>query len=136
MATEPKTGGLPLILSVEDDADTQWRIQALLRDRFTVLSAPNGEQMKAQLGAHGERVVAVLMDLSLDTAEDGITLTRFMRATERWRHIPVIAITGRTFDIDSGAAAEAGCTAYVTKPFTREDLALAIDQARLRSPEL
>lgn len=135
MATESEINGRPVILSVEDDSDTQWLIQALLRDRFNVLSVSDGEQMKARLETDGEDIVAVLMDLSLEAAEDGIELTRFLRASERWRRLPVIAITGRTFEIDSGAATRAGCTSYVTKPFTREDLAQAIDEARLASPE-
>ncbi len=128
---EMKPEERPLILCVEDDADTQWLIQTFLRDRFRVMPVSNGVRMREELDSCGDAIAAILMDLALEGPEDGIALTRSLQSS-KWKRLPVIAITGHTYDIDPASAAGAGCAAYVTKPFTREDLLRAIEKFRLR----
>ncbi len=127
-----KSDERPLILCVEDDGDTQWLIQTFLRDRFRVLPVSNGVRMREELDSCGDAIAAILMDLSLEGLEDGIVLTRFLRNSKKWKTLPVIAITGNTYDIDPASAARAGCAAYVAKPFSREDLLRVIEKFRIR----
>jgi CheY-like chemotaxis protein len=113
---------LPAVLVVEDDESSQELMTALLRSRFEVLVADSGEEMRKQLEANGPRIRLLLMDLSLRGGEDGLMLTRFLRQQERWKNVPIIALTAHAMKEDGEKAIEAGCEAYVTKPFDHKKL--------------
>ena len=63
----------------------------------------------------------ILMDLSLPVM-DGWEATRRLKADERTRDIPVVALTGHALDGHSEGAKEAGCDAFVTKPCLPDEL--------------
>jgi CheY-like chemotaxis protein len=62
------------------------------------------------------------VDLSMP-GMDGYELLKLVRAQDP--RIPVMAVTGRAFDVDRAQAHAAGFSAFVTKPFT--DLATFFD---------
>ena len=70
----------------------------------------------------------VLMDLSLQGEEDGISLTRRIRRDERFATLPVIAVTAHAFPKDRIQSLEAGCNAYFSKPFQIEELKRSMEQ--------
>jgi two-component system cell cycle response regulator DivK len=49
-------------------------------------------------------------------------VTRRIKANPALRHIPVIAVTSYALSGDDVKALEAGCDAYVTKPFDPAEL--------------
>ena len=116
----------PAILVVDDDVDTQQYMRIALRQRYDVVIAASGKEMRQVLGARPD-VALVLMDLALDAEEDGLTLTRYLRGQERWRRIPIIAVTALAAPEDRERALEAGCDDYVPKPVSRRDLFAKID---------
>ncbi len=116
----------PAILVVDDDAETQQYMRAALRQRYDVVIAASGKEMRQVLDARPD-VALVLMDLALDAEEDGLTLTRYLRGQERWRRIPIIAVTALAAPEDRERALEAGCDDYVPKPISRRDLFAKID---------
>jgi FixJ family two-component response regulator len=71
------------------------------------------------------------LDINLD-GESGIDVRRKLTAT--WPSIPVIFITGNDNDGARSAAMEAGCIAYLTKPFSANSLLDAIEKASARPP--
>jgi CheY-like chemotaxis protein len=76
----------------------------------------------------------VLMDMSLKGSEDGLALTRFIRSEDRWKDLPVIATTAHAFAEDRENALNAGCTAYLAKPFDHRQLIALMDRlVRARS---
>lgn len=115
----------PVVLVVENDDLTQILMAMILRQDFDVLVAASGEEVRAHLAAHSD-VAIVLMDLSLRGDEDGLMLTRWMRAELRWRDVPIIATTAHAMPEDRQNTLEAGCTAYLTKPISRTELLSAI----------
>ena len=106
----------PCVLVVEDDVETQRFMSVLLGRRYEVLLASSGSELRQQLETDGGRVRLVLMDLSLKGGEDGLALTRALRQQERWKRLPIVAVTAHAFPSDRANALDAGCDAYVEKP--------------------
>jgi two-component system, sensor histidine kinase and response regulator len=106
----------PCVLLVEDDVETQRFMGVLLGRRYEVLLASSGNELRQLLESDGGRVRLVLMDLSLKGGEDGLELTRALRQHDRWKSIPIIAVTAHAFPSDRANALNAGCDAYVEKP--------------------
>ncbi len=63
----------------------------------------------------------IVMDLSLPGI-DGWEATRRLKADERTKKIPVVALTSHALEGYSEGAREAGCDAFVTKPCLPEQL--------------
>lgn len=57
----------------------------------------------------------ILMDIALPGI-DGLTFTRRLKADDRFRHLPVVAITAFAMKGDEKKAFDAGCVGYITKP--------------------
>src|ERR1700743_1212745 len=63
----------------------------------------------------------IIMDLTLPVM-DGLEATRRLKADERTRHIPIIALTGHAQAGQSNDARAAGCDAFLAKPCLPEML--------------
>jgi two-component system cell cycle response regulator DivK len=61
------------------------------------------------------------MDIQLPGL-DGYEATRRIKANPALRHIPIIVVTSYALSGDDVKAFEAGCDAYVTKPFVPREL--------------
>jgi CheY-like chemotaxis protein len=83
----------PLVLIVEDDPETRhYYAEAFNRSGFETDEAHNGHQALAKaLGV--QRPDLILTDIAVPGI-DGIELCRKLRADDRTRSIPVLAITG------------------------------------------
>jgi two-component system chemotaxis response regulator CheY len=67
-------------------------------------------------------VVLIVLDLNMPDMH-GLEVLGFVRAHERYRHVPIVVLTTRGDDASRSAALQAGATAYLTKPFAPETLA-------------
>ena len=120
----------PTILVVEDDPDTQVFMRQILGKRYQVLFAASGEEVRRLLLAHRSEILLVLMDLSLRGSEDGLMLTRALRAEDVYRDLPIIAITAHAFPEDRVKSLAAGCNAYLAKPIRGYELFSLIEELR------
>jgi two-component system cell cycle response regulator DivK len=107
------------ILVIEDHEENR----RLLRDLLTSFGY---ELIEALTGEEGLTAAAqvpdlILMDIQLPGI-DGYETTRRIKANPALRHIPVIAVTSYALSGDDVKALEAGCDAYVTKPFDPAEL--------------
>ena len=110
----------PLILVVDDYQDAREMYAEYLQfSGFRVAEARNGNEAVTQ--ALSLRPDLILMDLSLP-GMDGWEATRVLKADDRTRHIPVVALTGHALAGASEGARKAGCDSFVTKPCLPEDL--------------
>jgi len=75
----------------------------------------------------------ILLDLSLPVM-DGWEATRRLKADERTKHIPVLAVTGHALTGISEEARKAGCDGFITKPCLPEDLTIEIRKVLDRGP--
>jgi CheY-like chemotaxis protein len=102
------------ILIVEDnEMNRDMLSRRLERKGYKVLIAVDGEQGVAVARANAPDLV--LMDMSLPVV-DGWEATRRLKADDRLKHIPVIALTAHAMANDRDKALEAGCDDYDTKP--------------------
>ena len=110
----------PRVLVVDDYPDAREMYSEYLEfSGFEVVEAVNG--MEALQRAIDSAPDIILMDLSLPVM-DGWEATRRLKADERTRSIPVVALTGHALAGISEGAKGAGCDAFVTKPGLPEDL--------------
>jgi len=114
----------PLILVVDDYEDAREMYAEYLRFcGFRVAEARNGNEALEQ--AFALMPDLILMDLSLP-GMDGWEATRQLKADERTRHIPVVALTGHALAGASEGARKAGCDSFVTKPCLPDDLVIEV----------
>lgn len=64
----------------------------------------------------------VFMDLSMPGDVDGFEATRRLKANPTTRGVVVIAVTAMVTNGDLRDALDAGCDAFIRKPYTRRDL--------------
>ena len=108
------------ILVVDDHPDNRRILRDLLASAgFEILEATTGEDAVARAEATVPDLI--LMDIQLPGI-DGYEVTRRIKANPALRHIPVIAVTSYALSGDEVKALEAGCDAYVTKPFDPAEL--------------
>jgi len=109
-----------LILIVEDNLVNQKVIKGLLqRKGYRFETAGDGSQALAMLDHN--RFNAILMDVQMPVM-DGLEATRRIRAMERWRAIPIIAMTAHAMNGDQERCLAAGMDAYLSKPVNSGDL--------------
>lgn len=114
------------ILIVEDHEDNRRILRDLLTSAgFELIEAVTGTEGVAL--ANAQRPDLILMDIQLPGI-DGYEATRRIKANSALRSIPIIAVTSFALSGDDERAYKAGCSAYVTKPFSPRQLLATIRQ--------
>jgi signal transduction histidine kinase/CheY-like chemotaxis protein len=113
------------ILVVEDDEDNQSLIRKTLENQFEVRIASSADEARRELEEHS--VDLILMDWSLHGAEDGVTLTRSLRQDDRFKKIPVVAVTAHALPEDRKLSVATGFDAFLGKPIDRDELFRTLD---------
>jgi len=104
------------ILVVEDNPKNLKLVRDVLRfSGYEVIEATSGED-GVRLAA-AEEPDLILMDLQLPGI-DGAEALRRIRASERTRDVPVVAVTAFAMDDDREYAFASGFTGYVEKPIS------------------
>jgi len=114
----------PIVLVVDDFADNREMYSEYLTfSGYEVIEAKNGiEAVEAALGRMPD---IIIMDLSLPVM-DGWEATRRLKADERTRRIPIVALTGHALAGHSKGAKEAGCDSFLAKPCLPDQLVAEI----------
>jgi len=107
------------ILIADDHDDNRELLQILLAGAgYDVREARDGSECLAIAREHLPDLI--VMDLSMPGL-DGWGVFRELKADQRTVEIPCMAVTAHA-DLDRGAALKTGFNAYVSKPFSSEDL--------------
>jgi len=102
------------ILIVDDNPiDLKLACELLKIRGFEVHGAQNAEEARRVLVDLTPDLI--LTDIALP-GMDGLALTRVLKADERLKRVPVVALTAFALRGDEERAAAAGCAAYITKP--------------------
>jgi two-component system cell cycle response regulator DivK len=114
------------ILVVEDQADNRRILRDLLVNAgYELIEAESGEEAITAVTAR--RPDLILMDIQLPVI-DGYEATRRIRLNPELKSIPIIAVTSYALAGDEPKALAAGCSAYVTKPFSPRALLAKVQE--------
>ena len=108
------------ILVIEDTEDNRQIIRDLLTSfDYELIEAVDGAEGVAMAQTHIPDLI--LMDIQLPVI-DGYEATRQIRAIPELATVPIVAVTSYALSGDEGKARDAGCDAYVTKPYSPRQL--------------
>ena len=108
------------ILVIEDEEDNRRIMHDLLTSKgYRVIEAVDGAQGVSAAVSH--RPDLILMDIQLPGI-DGYEATRRIKANPDLNHIPIVVVTSYALGGDDAKAFEAGCDAYMAKPFSPREL--------------
>lgn len=112
------------ILIVEDNELNMKLFRDLLEAQgYGVLQTRDG--MQALDLARAERPDLIVMDIQLPQVS-GLEVTKWIKADDDLKHIPVIAVTAFAMKGDEEKIREGGCEAYVAKPISVNDFLATI----------
>jgi CheY-like chemotaxis protein len=104
------------VLLVEDNPHNRKIFSGMLtHSGFKVVEAEDGHQALAAMQKLLPDII--LMDLSIPGV-DGWEVTRRLKADERTKVVPIIALTAHAMRGDEDRAREAGCDYYLAKPIS------------------
>ena len=109
-----------LILVVDDnEAGLMLAAAVLQREGFQVDSAGSSEEVMERLNKRLPDLI--LMDVQLP-GQDGLSLTRRLKADPATATIPIVALTAHAMASDKEDALAAGCVGYISKPIETRTL--------------
>jgi two-component system cell cycle response regulator DivK len=112
------------ILVVEDHEDNRRILRDLLTNvGFQLIEAETGPDGVEMAKMHQPDLI--LMDLQLPGI-DGYEAARQIRADPRLSSVPIIAVTSYALSGDEERAFAAGCSAYISKPYSPRQLLASI----------
>jgi PAS domain S-box-containing protein len=116
--TQP-SGSADTVLLVDDNADMRDYVRKLLSSRFNVVTAADGAEALASIGARVPDLV--LTDVMMPKL-DGFALLKALRSDERTRDIPVVLLSARAGEESRIEGIDAGADDYLVKPFSAREL--------------
>ena len=114
------------IVYVENDYEAFHLVRIFLKDKYRLIMAKN--EAEAEQKIDGKNTSLILMDIALSKKDDGIELTKKIKASEDTKHIPIIALTAYAMKSDIERFSKAGMDGYITKPFSRKDLESKVEK--------
>jgi len=109
----------PMIAIVDDNDDNRLLLRAMLEDRCGIVEYESGP---AALDGLAQAVPdLVLLDISLPHM-DGVQVLGRIRADERLRGLPVLALTAHAMAGDREKYLAAGFDGYIAKPIVDEQV--------------
>jgi CheY-like chemotaxis protein/nitrogen-specific signal transduction histidine kinase len=105
------------VLVAEDEESNYELVRIVLQKRYRLLCARNG--IEAVTINEEEKPDLILMDIRMPEM-DGLDATRIIKEVDH--ETPIIALSAYAFEENIREAKEAGCDAFMAKPFRVEDL--------------
>ena len=136
---------LPWIVLVDDEASIRSALGQFFREqKYHVTTCPDGattlttlqsgqQQQQQQQQQHLPRLPDCLISDIRMPGMDGLELVRRIRTEERLSIIPVVLLTAKGQIQDRIAGYEAGADAYLSKPFSPEELLAIVENIVERS---
>lgn len=108
------------VACIDDSPTVLNAIQKFLEDQSLSVVAIN-DPVKALMQIVRSKPDLVLLDITMPNL-DGYDLCALLRRHPRYKHTPIVMVTGNTGLIDRARAKLVRASGYLTKPFTQDDL--------------
>ena len=109
------------VLVVDDDARNIFALTTILENQeMTVMSATNGRHAIDIIKSTPD-LSMVLMDIMMPEM-DGYQTMREIRADQRFKTLPILALTAKAMKGDREKCLDAGASDYIAKPVNTEQL--------------
>ena len=113
------------ILLVEDDELNIRMISSFLEGKYQIDEAKSGEEaIKKVLDNNYD---LFLMDIGLKKEMTGLDVTKKLRKMEVYKKTPIVAVTAYALAGDKERILRAGCSHYLSKPFSKKQLTNLLD---------
>lgn len=110
----------PKILYVEDHLESALLVRTLLKGKCEVFFTETYEETIDFL--KDNQVDLILLDINLPGKKDGVDLVKDLRKDEKYKNMPIIALTAYALAGDRERLLEAGCDEYISKPMSKKEL--------------
>jgi PAS domain S-box-containing protein len=111
---------LPQVLYVEDDEIAVHIVSKMLEQYCEIDTTDNAET--ALRMAEAKKYDAVFMDINLGKGMDGVKTTSLIKQMDVYKNTPIVALTAYAMVGDKEEFLNAGCTHYISKPFSKKEL--------------
>lgn len=129
---EPSLTRTPIILVVEDDLHLMDGIREILElDNYRVLTASSGLEALEVLQSLEREPDLIVSDIMMPKM-DGYQFFEEVRKIDAWLTVPFIFLTAKGEKADIRLGKSMGVDDYVTKPFSAEDLLVAVSSKLAR----
>lgn len=126
-AGDAAEGGKPTVLAVDDKANILDMLKEHLGEQFNVTTADSGKAGQAAVVKN--RFTYLFLDLSMPDVGGFEVLQQYLESKKNGADVrKVVAMTLRTAQADIEKAMKAGISAFLYKPFSREDSAKAVEK--------
>lgn len=121
-----KSGDARTVLVVDDSPTVRKLVEmSLERNGFRVVHAFDGVAAIKEIARQNPSLI--LMDVNMPRL-DGYQLCKLVKKHETTRHIPVVMLTSKEGVFDKLKGRLVGCSGYIAKPFSPEELVTAVEQ--------
>jgi CheY-like chemotaxis protein len=120
------------VLHVEDMDRTANLVFYDLRASYDVDNEKTGEGALARALEH--EYDYILLDLDLGPGMGALDFAELVRETEHYATVPIIALAAYHSRKDVEQAMASGCTAFLSKPFLKEDLLRLMEELEAKVP--
>ncbi|PAR37008.1 hybrid sensor histidine kinase/response regulator [Vibrio metoecus] len=110
---KPNFTGQTLLLVEDNEVNQEVALGLLQETGLSVIVANNGQEALQRLAEKSFDLV--LMDMQMPVM-DGITATKKIRADERWKTLPIVAMTANAMATDIEHCTQAGMNDHLSKP--------------------
>ena len=127
--TLEKTKASDYIIMIVDDSKTDRTImrKALEPLGVTLVEASDGQEALNTLKTSDQNFDAMLIDIEMPRM-DGYTLAGEIKKYNRYKNLPLIAVTSRTGKSDRMRGVESGMVEYITKPYSADYLSSVVQR--------
>ena len=117
--------GRPLVLIVDDHADSRELIAAVLQDVGVAIAeaATGGDALRRASGTPLPSLI--ILDLTLPDCH-GTEVVRALKAAPGTSHIPIVALSASVMPAAKQAAVASGCEAFLEKPVLPDDVVATV----------
>ena len=128
-AVKEKTQASDYTVMIVDDSKTDRTImrKALEPMGVTLVEAGDGQEALNILKSGDYNFDAMLIDIEMPRM-DGYTLATEIKKYNRYKNLPLIAVTSRTSKSDRMRGVESGMIEYITKPYSADYLASVVQR--------